>query len=235
MNVQKHRTDIALASMTSEPAVMGFSVLDSASTNRIFARLYSTYQGTGTQPFWGLQTSVDGFTTTVQTAIIGGGVAQWGAANNGYTHSTNGTGNLTLSTNSGTNSGTIVINQGANNNITLTPNGTGQTVIKNLEYNEFVNATGNNSGTITPNCAVGNVQTMTLTGNITFNEFASPVSGQTMTLILTQDATGGRTLTSTMKFAGGSKTLSTAANAIDILTVSYIGTTYYASLAKGFV
>jgi hypothetical protein len=60
------------------------------------------------------------------------------------------------------------------------------------------------------------------------------VSGAFYALNVIQDATGSRTLTSTMKFAGGSKTLSTAANAIDILTVSYIGTTYYASLAKAF-
>jgi hypothetical protein len=63
---------------------------------------------------------------------------------------------------------------------------------------------------------------------------ATPVSGESVTLVLTQDATGSRTLTSTMKFAGASKTLSTAANAIDILNISYIGTTYYASLIKGF-
>lgn len=88
--------------------------------------------------------------------------------------------------------------------------------------------------TITPDAANGSVQTVTLTGNVTFSAFANPVSGQTITLIITQDATGSRTLTSTMKFAGGSKTLSTAANSIDILTVSYIGTTYYASLSKGF-
>jgi hypothetical protein len=37
-----------------------------------------------------------------------------------------------------------------------------------------------------------------------------------------------------MKFAGAFKTLTTTANAIDILTVSYIGTTYYASLSRGF-
>jgi hypothetical protein len=37
-----------------------------------------------------------------------------------------------------------------------------------------------------------------------------------------------------MKFAGGSKTLSTAANAVDIITVYYDGTTYWASLSKGF-
>jgi hypothetical protein len=88
--------------------------------------------------------------------------------------------------------------------------------------------------TITPNAADGSIRSITLTGNVTFSAFTSPVSGQTITLIITQDATGSRTLTSTMKFAGASKTLSTAANAIDILTVSYIGTTYYASLVKGF-
>ena len=41
------------------------------------------------------------------------------------TLTTQGTGDLTLSTNSGTNSGTIVIADAANNDITLTPNGTG--------------------------------------------------------------------------------------------------------------
>jgi len=108
---------------------------------------------------------------------------------------------------------------------------TGRTVIKDLT--ETI-ATVTYAATITPNVANGTVQTVTLTGNVTFSAFASPVSGQSLTLIITQDGTGSRTLTSTMKFAGGSKTLSTAANSIDILTVSYIGTTYYASLAKAF-
>jgi len=94
---------------------------------------------------------------------------------------------------------------------------------------------GSTTGTITPDCANGNVQTVTLTGSITFNAFANPVIGQSMTLIITQPASGGPyTLTSSMKFAGGVKTLSTAANAVDMLTVSYIGTTYYASLVTGF-
>ena len=88
--------------------------------------------------------------------------------------------------------------------------------------------------TITPDAANGSVQTVTLTGNVTFSAFSNPVSGQSITLIITQDGTGSRTLTSTMKFSGASKTLSTAAASIDILTVSYIGTTYYASLSKGF-
>lgn len=103
------------------------------------------------------------------------------------------------------------------------------------DVRETVYAIGNSStSTLTPDAANGSVQTITATGNFTLSAFSNPVSGQTITFIITQDATGSRTLTSTMKFAGASKTLSTAANSIDILTVSYIGTTYYASLAKGF-
>jgi hypothetical protein len=103
------------------------------------------------------------------------------------------------------------------------------------EYRDTVYAAGSTTGTITPNAANGNVQTITLTGSITLNALASPVTEQSLTLIIRQPATGGPfTLTSTMLFAGGFKTLSTAANAIDMLTISYIGTTYYASLVTGF-
>ena len=90
------------------------------------------------------------------------------------------------------------------------------------------------AATLTPDFTNGTVQTTTLTGNVTISAFNNPVSGQAITLILTQDGTGNRTLTSTMKFANGYKTLSTAAGSIDILTISYIGTTYYAALTKGY-
>ena len=100
---------------------------------------------------------------------------------------------------------------------------------------ETVYAIGNSgSGSLTPDATNGTVQTITATGNFTLSAFTSPTSGQTITFVITQDGTGGRTLTSTMKFAGGSKTLSTAANSIDILVVSYIGSTYYASLSKAY-
>jgi hypothetical protein len=56
----------------------------------------------------------------------------YGVLNTATTITTNGTGNLTLSTNSGTNSGTIVINQGTNGNISLVPNGTGSIVLAAL-------------------------------------------------------------------------------------------------------
>ncbi|CAB4137029.1 hypothetical protein UFOVP322_2 [uncultured Caudovirales phage] len=120
----------------------------------------------------------------------------------------------------------------SNGNINLTPNGTGQTVIKNLEYNENIFSLGTTSGTITPNVANGNVQTITLNGNITLNAFASPIAGQSLTLIIATNGTD-RTLTSTMLFAGGSKTLSIT-NTTDIISILYDGTNYYASLSKGF-
>jgi hypothetical protein len=53
-------------------------------------------------------------------------------------------------------------------------------------------------------------------------------------LILTQDGTGSRLLTSDLKYAGASKTLSTAASAIDVINIFYDGTNYLASLVKGY-
>jgi hypothetical protein len=101
--------------------------------------------------------------------------------------------------------------------------------------NETVYAWGNvSAGTYSPNATSGTIQTMTLTGNITINALTSPVAGQSVTLKISQDATGNRTLTSTMKFAGASKTLSTSSNSIDIVNIVYDGTDYLASLVKGF-
>lgn len=100
--------------------------------------------------------------------------------------------------------------------------------------NETVYAWGNVSGTIAPNASSGTIQTMTLTGALTLNALTSPVAGQSVTLKISQDGTGGRTLTSTMKFAGGSKTLSTSSNAIDIVNIVYDGSDYLAALVKGF-
>ena len=100
-------------------------------------------------------------------------------------------------------------------------------------YNEPVFAL-TYAATLTPNATNGNVQKVTLTGNLTLSAFTSPVAGQSITMILVQDATGSRILTSTMKFAGGQKTLSTTANSIDVLHIFYDGTNYLASLVKGF-
>lgn len=92
---------------------------------------------------------------------------------------------------------------------------------------------GTTGGTIAPNVANGNVQKITLNSALTMNAFTSPVAGQSLTLII-YGGTAYTSITSTMKFAGGVKTLTGTAGCIDILSVYYDGTTYFASLAKGF-
>jgi hypothetical protein len=99
-------------------------------------------------------------------------------------------------------------------------------------YKETVYNIGTTSGTIAPDVANGNVQKITLNGNLTLNAFTNPVAGQSLTLIVNTNGTS-RTLTSSMLYAGGSKTLSTT-NTTDIISVFYDGTNYYASLSKGF-
>ena len=59
---------------------------------------------------------------------------QIGDSNTDVKLTTNGTGDLTIDTNSGTNSGSIVIADGANNDITLTPNGTGDLILDGLKW-----------------------------------------------------------------------------------------------------
>jgi len=92
-----------------------------------------------------------------------------------------------------------------------------------------------------PAPANGPFHKVTLTGNVTFVGFTSATAGQSLTLLLIQDATGSRTFTSsaTTRWASGAtaanKTLSTAANAQDLMNIFYDGTTYYISLSKGFV
>ena len=76
--------------------------------------------------------------TTGATGIdITGGVTATGAARLGVLNTdtsltTYGTGTLVISTNAGTNSGTITVAQGVNGNITLTPNGTGKVSVSTL-------------------------------------------------------------------------------------------------------
>jgi hypothetical protein len=116
--------------------------------------------------------------------------------------------------------------------LTLNPNG----IQFEAGLREKVVNLGNTSGTLSVDITTSTVWTLTATGNITINaaSFTNAQSGHNATIIVKQDGTGSRTLTSDLKFAGGSKTLSTAANSIDMITVFYDGTNYLASLVKDF-
>ena len=113
---------------------------------------------------------------------------------------------------------------------------TGNSVsVQLVNYKDVVFSGGNANTTITPDAASGSIYKYTLTGNITLNAMGgTPQAGQHIIIVLTQDATGNRLLSSTMKWAGGFKTLSTSANAIDIATIWYDGSTYYGALTRGY-
>ncbi len=91
------------------------------------------------------------------------------------------------------------------------------------------------TGATTLNLANGNVFNLTLTGNVTFT-FSGATSGKAcaFSVYIKQDGTGSRTVTwPTVKWAGGSApTLTTSANAIDVLVFESLdgGTTWFGSL-----
>jgi len=81
--------------------------------------------------------------------------------------------------------------------------------------------------TITLDMSAGNNYAVTLTGNATLANPTNMVAGQSGVIKITQDATGSRTLAygSYWDFAGGTApTLTTTANAVDIL-VYYVDST----------
>ena len=104
------------------------------------------------------------------------------------------------------------------------------------QFQETTVAKGNQTGDISTNidASDGSIFTLTAISNLTFNSIANAVAGTSCTIIITQASPGGYTLSSTMKFAGGDKTLSTGAGDVDIISVFYDGSTYYASLTKAY-
>ena len=112
---------------------------------------------------------------------------------------------------------------------------TGTTVLN--PYVETTNAIGTVSTSFTPTMSNGPVQTITLTGNLTLNAPSGMTTGQSITLIITQPSSGNAFMTanSVYKFAYGTRSLSTAGNAIDMMGIFYSGTTYLVNLAKGYI
>jgi hypothetical protein len=108
-------------------------------------------------------------------------------------------------------------------------------------YSDEVVALGNSGTATSIDLRQGNVFTATLTGNCTFtltNSNANSNRGSSFTLILTNDATAGRTVAwagGNFRFPGGASTLSrtTTANAVDIWVffTPDNGTTYYGNIS----
>ena len=105
-----------------------------------------------------------------------------------------------------------------------------------VKFNETLVAAGNTGGALSFDMSTGSIHTATLTSDVTSLALTNAATGASATIILTQDGTGNRTLTAgaSWKWAGGTNTLSTAANAVDIISVVWDGTTYWASLTTAY-
>ncbi len=97
------------------------------------------------------------------------------------------------------------------------------------------------SGTITWNPASGLNASVVLAGNSTLAFSSAPASGTYGTLVVTQPAGGGATLTlpsGTHRVLGSASTttvgLSTAGNAVDIVSFYFNGSTYYWNVGQGY-
>ena len=126
----------------------------------------------------------------------------------------------------------------SNADITLDPAGTGDinlnaTARFNVGYKEDINALTSSTG-ITVDASLASVHTVTLAHSTTFTISNLPTGGS-VTIIITQDGTGSRTgAFASTKFAGGTPTLSTDANAIDVVTIFNDGSNKIATIAKAF-
>jgi len=131
----------------------------------------------------------------------------------------------------------------SNADITLDPSGTGGVVAQgpvtfNAGYIEKINAL-TSSSTITVDCALASIHTVTLGTSTEFNITNLPTGGS-VTLIITQDGTGTRTATfgtdgsSAVKFPSNSSTLSTGGGDIDVVTIVNDGTNFLGNIAKDY-
>jgi len=100
--------------------------------------------------------------------------------------------------------------------------------VKSATFNSEID-NGNSSTADTIDWGAGNNHKSTLTGNCTYT-FTAPAGPAFLSLKVIQDATGSRAVTwpASVKWPSGTApTLSTAANAIDIVTFYYDGTSYF--------
>jgi hypothetical protein len=128
------------------------------STSAQLAAIISDETGTGNLVF----NTSPSFTTDIRTPLVTTATAA----------------NLLLSTNTGTSSGTITINQGANANIALTPNGTGAVLIGDQSSAGIVT-----TGSLTSNLTL-NTNNGVTTGSIVIN------AGVNGNITLTPNGTG---------------------------------------------
>ena len=143
------------------------------------------------------------------------------------TITSNGTHNLVLDTNSGTNSGNITITDGANGDIEFTSNGTGKVKFNDAAY--FPEATLTDGSTVSWDVQSSPVAKVTLGGNRSLGAGTNGVAGQFVSLLVIQDGTGSRTLSFNAVYEfkdDTAPTLTTTAAKGDLFVFRYNGSKF---------
>ncbi len=179
--------------------------------------------------------------TNITTAVSGDTLTITGTAQDFAYGSLTGTPTIPTNTNQLTNGAGFITDDG-NGDLTITGStiaSSGDTIDIddtlrfNKNYKEDINALTSSTG-ITVDASLASVHTVTLAHSTTFTISNLPTGGS-VTIIITQDGTGSNTGAFTsVKFAGGTPTLSTDANAIDVVTIFNDGTNKIATIAKAF-
>lgn len=133
--------------------------------------------------------------------------------------------------------GAIPNGAGGNKGFYIQQNGVKDSV--EIDYGLDVYAPNTVAFTATPtfNYATSINHVMQLTGNVTSITLSNIPDGKTMYILFKQDATGGRTVTgwpAGSKIIGGNLTLSTAANAEDVIGIKRMGSNYYITYGKDY-
>jgi hypothetical protein len=143
-------------------AIDAFQITDGTNTLEFSALDRSlAFNGTGQGAIYTASGDLNLFAGGSSSRVLLGPVAAIGTNSAGSGLTTQGSSNLTLSTNNGTNSGTITIAPGVNQNITLTPNGNGRVSITNAI---LTNAVINSQTFPTSGASVGRVLAVQSTG-----------------------------------------------------------------------
>jgi len=153
---------------------------------------------------------------------LGADTIQVGDNNADATITTQGTGDLILNTNNGTNAGNITLADGANGDISFTNNGTGNVVFNDAAYNPETTLV--DGTTIAWDVQAKPITAVTLTANRIVGLPTNGQAGQFISLLVIQDAGGTNTLTWNAAFefpAETAPTLTTTGDLGDLFVFRY--------------
>jgi hypothetical protein len=154
---------------------------------------------------------------------LGADTVQIGDNNANATLTTQGTGDLILNTNNGTNAGSITLEDGANGHIQFTTNGTGAIKFNDLAYIPQQALTSSSNATAWDTQAKPNAYHLT-TENTTFGVPTNPVEGAFISLEINYDGSHTIAFNTVFEFAASTApTFTSTDGKTDILVFRYNG------------